>query len=69
MISRILAVATLIVLAGPAQAAEFFIVRGPDKKCKIVETRPVDQKIVVIGDKAFVTREEAEKQIKVVCKD
>ena len=43
--------------------------RGPDRKCQIVEKRPTDTKMVVIGDKAYVTRDEAQKQMTVVCKD
>jgi hypothetical protein len=50
-------------------AAEYFIVRGPDKKCKVVEKRPTEKTITVIGDRAYVTREEATKQVKVVCKE
>jgi hypothetical protein len=34
----------------------------------VVEKRPTDKTIVVIGDKAYVTRDEAEKQVKVVCR-
>jgi hypothetical protein len=41
-------------------------IRGPDKKCKIVETRPTDKTMVVVGDKAYVSREEATKQMTVV---
>lgn len=69
MIKYALSVGLLIGLAGSALAAEYYIVRGPDKKCKVVEKRPVEKSIVVIGDKAYVTREEAEKQVKVVCKE
>jgi hypothetical protein len=58
-----------VAVATPALAAEFFIVRGPDKQCRIVEKRPAEKTIVVIGDRAYVTREEAERQVKVVCKD
>jgi hypothetical protein len=61
--------AAAVSLAVPALAAEYFIVRGPDKQCRIVEKRPTEKTITVIGDKAYVTREEAEKQVKVVCKD
>ena len=50
-------------------AQEYYIVRGPDKRCRVVESRPTDQTVVVIGDKAFVTRDEAERQVRVVCKD
>jgi hypothetical protein len=31
--------------------------------------RPTDTKIVIVGDKAYVTREEAQKQLAVVCKN
>jgi len=53
----------------PAFAAEYFIVRGPNKKCQIVEKRPTEKTMVVIGDKAYVTRDEAQKQMAVVCKE
>ena len=69
MIKYVLPVAFLIGATAPAFAAEFFIVRGPDKKCQIVEKRPTDTKVVVIGNKAYVTREEAQKELTVICKD
>jgi hypothetical protein len=69
MTRYVLPLAFLIGATAPAFAAEFFIVRGPDKKCQIVEKRPTDTKMVVIGNKAFVTREEAQKELTVVCKD
>ena len=33
-----------------------------------MERRPADKTVVIIGDKAYVTREEADKQRAVVCK-
>ena len=69
MIKYVLPVALLIGATAPAFAAEFYIVRGSDKKCKIVETRPTDKTVTVIGDKAYVTRDEATKQMAVVCKN
>lgn len=58
------------VMTFPAFAAEYFIVRdADDKECRIVETRPTEETVVVIGDRAYVTREEAEKELAVVCKD
>ena len=69
MIKYVLPVAILIGATAPAFAAEYYVVRGPDKKCKVVETRPTDKTMVVIGDKAYVTREEATKQLAVVCKE
>jgi hypothetical protein len=68
MLKYVLPLAILATSVAPAFSAEFYIVRGPDKKCKVVETRPTDTKIVVMGDKTFVTKEEAEKQLTVVCK-
>lgn len=68
MFKYVLPVALLIGATAPAFAAEFFIVRGSDQKCRIVETRPTDKTLTVIGDKAYVTREEADKQMAVVCK-
>ena len=68
MIKYALPLAILLGATAPAFAAEFFIVRGSDNKCKVVDVRPTDTKIVVIGDKAYVTRDEAEKQMAIVCK-
>jgi hypothetical protein len=69
MMQYVLPVALLIGATAPAFAAEYFIVRGADQKCKVVETRPSDKTITLIGDKAYVTRDEAQKQLAVVCKD
>jgi hypothetical protein len=44
-------------------------VHGADKKCKVVETKPTDKTVVAVVHKAFVTREEADKQLAVVCKE
>jgi hypothetical protein len=69
MLKYVLASSLLLGTAGAAFAAEYFIVRGPDKKCRVVEKRPTEKTVVVIGDKAYVSRDEATKQIAVVCKD
>jgi hypothetical protein len=66
---KFIVLASLVAMASPALAAEYYIVRGPDKKCRVVETRPTDKTVVVIGDKAYVSRDEADRQVKVVCKD
>ena len=69
MLRSIVIAGLLVGVAVPAFAAEFFIVRGPDKKCLIVEKRPTDTKMVIIGNKAYVSRDEAQKQLTLVCKD
>ena len=62
--------ATIAALAFATPAlADFFIVRdGPAGPCRVVETRPSDTKIVVVGNKAYKVRAEAEKELTVVCK-
>lgn len=54
--------------AAPALAAEFYIVRGEDKRCRVVSVRPTDTKVVIVGNKAYATEVEAQKQLAVVCK-
>ena len=41
---------------------------GDAGQCRIVETRPTDTKIIVVGNKVYKTRAEAEKELTVVCK-
>jgi hypothetical protein len=49
--------------------ADFFIVReGPTGPCRVVETRPTDTKIVVVGNKVYKERAEADRELAVVCK-
>jgi hypothetical protein len=44
-------------------------VRGPDKDCRVVETRPTESTILQVGPLAFKTRDEAEREVKVVCRE
>jgi hypothetical protein len=69
MKTRILVAAIAATAAGATPAlADFFIVReGPSGPCRVVETRPTDTKIVVVGNKAHKVRAEAEKELAVVC--
>jgi hypothetical protein len=69
MLKYVLPIGLVLGFAVPAIAAEYFIVRGPDKKCRVVEKRPTEKTVVVVGDKAYVTKEEATKQLAVVCKE
>ena len=71
-----LALALIVGCAAPAFAGldqtskGFWIVRGPDKKCVIVETEPMATETTVtrVGKNIYVTREEAETDLAVVCK-
>lgn len=65
----ILAASLGLVMATPVVGQEYYIVRGPDKDCRVVETRPTDTTIVQVGPLAFKTRDEAEREVRVVCKE
>ena len=68
MKTMIATAAMITALATPA-LADFWIVReGPTGPCRIVEVRPTDTKIVIVGGKAYKVRDEAERELKVVCK-
>jgi hypothetical protein len=71
MVKRIcLAAATVALLSSGASAQEYYVVQETTtKKCKIVESRPTETTWVQVGPLAFKTRDEAEKQIKVICKE
>jgi hypothetical protein len=63
--------ALTVACAAPAFAAKgFWIVRGPDKKCVVVETEPsaTETTVTKVGKDVYVTREEAEADVAVVCK-
>ena len=56
-------------IATPAFA--FWIVReGATGKCMVVDRKPTDSKIVIVGGdgKGYTTRAEAEKELTVACK-
>jgi hypothetical protein len=66
-----LTAALILGSAAPAFAAKgFWIVRGPDKKCVVVETEPMatETTITKVGKDVYVTREEAQSDLAVVCK-
>ena len=66
---KILAAAIAATACATPALADFWIVReGPTGPCRIVETRPTDTKIVIVGNKAYKVRDEAEKEMVVVCK-
>jgi hypothetical protein len=69
MMRPLLALAIIAGVSAPAFSAEYYVVRGPDKRCRVVETKPTDSTIVQVGPMAFVTREEAESKMTVLCKE
>jgi len=67
----LLATALMFASTIPSFATDYYVVReGSTGPCKIVETKPTDTKMVIVGgDKVYTTREEAQKEMKVVCKE
>ena len=66
----LLAGAAVALLSSTALAAEYYIVQEKGtKKCKVVDARPSETTWVQIGPLAFKTRDEADKQLAVVCKE
>jgi hypothetical protein len=70
MIKHLLLASTAaIVLSSAADAAEYYIIQEKStKKCKVVDRLPTETTWVQVGDLAFKTRDEADKQREVVCK-
>ncbi len=57
----------LTALLSPASAAEFYIVQDTaTKRCQIEKQKPTSITLVVVADKVFTTRTEAENSIKSV---
>jgi hypothetical protein len=66
---KLLAVSALAMTFATPAFADFWIVReGNTGPCRIVETRPSDNKTLIVGNKAYKTRAEADKEQLVVCK-
>jgi hypothetical protein len=62
---KLLLAATMLMVAAPALAAEFYVVQNPTtKRCTIVEQRPAAGAGIVIGDRFFGVRAEAESHMK-----
>jgi hypothetical protein len=67
--SCILAAGVAVAFAVPAMAEDYYIVHGPDRHCRVVERVPEDHTFVRVGPLRFGSRDEAERQVRVVCRD
>jgi hypothetical protein len=71
MYKYVLTAALIVGSALPAFAEKgFYVVRGPDKKCTVVDVAPsaTETTVTRVGKDVYVTREEAEADMAVVCK-
>jgi hypothetical protein len=70
---KLLLTAAVVAITSPAFAAEYYVVQNPNtKRCTIVEQRPSSPGLgVVLGDRFFGIRSEAENYIKTtkVCEE
>jgi hypothetical protein len=58
----------LAVLSSAALAAEYYVVQEKTtRECRVVETRPTETTWIQVGPLSFKTRDEAERQVKVLC--
>jgi hypothetical protein len=65
-----LAAFTATIFSPSAIAAEYYVVREKTtQKCKVVETRPTETTWVQVGPLAFKSRDEADRQLAVICKE
>ena len=68
-IRTILLGATLVALTVPAFAdTDYYIVRGPDRHCQVVDQRPVEKDMTIVGPNGvtYHTRTEAMTAMKTV---
>ena len=69
-ICGIVLVGTLVLALPDPALASWWIVRASDKKCLVVDIEPTgkDKSVTRIGKEAYPTREEAEADVKRLCK-
>ena len=70
MAYRFLLIAVLLLLADQA-FANWWIVRAADNKCLVVDIKPSgnDKDITKVGKDVYETREQAEADVKKICKE
>jgi hypothetical protein len=66
--SYLLAAGAAAFFATPA-LADYYIVHGPDRHCRVVERYEPGGDLVRVGPLRFGTQDEAERDLKVVCRD
>ncbi len=67
--AAILAGGALLALS-TAASADYYVVREKSSRdCKVVETRPTGGTWIQVGPVGFSTRDEADRQVKVICRE
>jgi hypothetical protein len=69
MIVRLAVAAAAALTFSSAAFADYYIVQDKTTKgCKVVETKLTETTWIQVGPMAFKTRDEAQKQVAVICK-
>ena len=57
-----------VALITPALSQQFYIVQNPStKQCTVVEEKPTDTSVVVMGNRVYTSRSEAQSAVRTVC--
>ena len=68
MKTKILVATVAATMLATPVLADFFIVReGVSGPCRVVDERPTDTKTIVIGNKVYTAREDAEREVTALC--
>jgi hypothetical protein len=65
----VLGTAAVALFASTASADNYVIQEKETKKCKVVESRPTETTWIQVGPLSFKTKDEAESQVAVLCKE
>jgi hypothetical protein len=69
MFVRMTLAAAGVMMCGSVALADYYVVQEQStKECKVVETRPTESTWVQVGPLTFKSRDEADKQVAVICK-
>ena len=71
MVQRILLTAVFVIAVASPALADWWIVRASDGKCVVVDIQPTgkDKNITKVGKDVYQTPEEAEADVKRLCKE
>jgi hypothetical protein len=69
MVTRFALAVCAVTIFGSTAFADYYIVQErSSRECKVVETRPSETTWVQVGPLAFKSRDEADRQVAVVCR-
>jgi predicted small secreted protein len=64
-----LAAAAVAIVSSSALADYYVVQEKTTKECRVVETPPTETTWIQVGPLAFKTRDEADRQVRIVCRE